>query len=197
MLDIYTLAGRSTGYWAGYFLRTVRTRGGLATARLLLEEKGTSTGFERLKEEGRLDLSMEALVLRAEFRPLFTPAEISKAVERLAAHGYGPAEVGDDVGVPGEPTPDSELEALLARIDAASPADRMDHRDAVVALGPAGREAMRRWLAEEHLPAFAISVLEKLARSDRVAGRAIELYAMRGGRDQKLASAALDRLERR
>lgn len=90
MLDIYSLAGRATGYWAGYFLRSVRKDGGPEAARKLLWKSGTSAGFERLKEEGRLDLSMEALMLRPEFRELFSAEERARASERLAAHGYEP-----------------------------------------------------------------------------------------------------------
>ena len=88
MLDIYQLAGRQTGYWAGYFLRTVRDEGGLATCRKLLGKSGTSEGFERLKKEGRLDLSMEAVMLRPEFGELFSTEELARASDRLAAHGY-------------------------------------------------------------------------------------------------------------
>jgi len=88
MLDIYELAGRQTGYWANYFLRSVRKDGGLEAARKLLWKEGTSEGFERLKAEHRLDLSMEALMLRPEFRELFTAAELARAAERLSAHGY-------------------------------------------------------------------------------------------------------------
>ena len=88
MLDIYSLAGLATGYWAGYFLRSVRKDGGLVAARKLLWKNGTSAGFERLKEEGRLDLSMEALILKPEFRALFTEEELTRAADRLAEHGY-------------------------------------------------------------------------------------------------------------
>ena len=88
MLDIYALAGRETGYWANYFLRSVRKSGGLEAARKLLWESGTSAGFERLKAERRLDLSMEALMLRPEFRELFSEAELTRASDRLLAHGY-------------------------------------------------------------------------------------------------------------
>jgi hypothetical protein len=88
MLDIYELAGRETGYWAGYFLRSVRNDGGIATARKLLWKAGTSAGFERLKAERRLDISMEAVMLRPEFRELFTTQELVRAAERLTEHGY-------------------------------------------------------------------------------------------------------------
>jgi hypothetical protein len=88
MLDIYELAGRQTGYWANYFLRSVRKDGGLGAARKLLWKEGTSEGFERLKAEHRLDLSMEALMIRPSYRELFTEAELARAAERLSAHGY-------------------------------------------------------------------------------------------------------------
>jgi 5-methylcytosine-specific restriction enzyme A len=92
MIDIYSLAGRATGYWANYFLRSVRKDGGLNTARKLLWKSGTSAGFERLQAEHRLDLSMEALMLKPEFRGLFSEVELAMASERLLAHGYRPGD---------------------------------------------------------------------------------------------------------
>jgi hypothetical protein len=92
MLDIYWLAGDATGYWASYFLRGVRNKGGIMEARDLLRKTGTSPGFERLKEEGRLDLSMEAVVIRPEYASLFTSAEIELAHARLIDAGYRPGE---------------------------------------------------------------------------------------------------------
>jgi hypothetical protein len=94
MLEIYKLAGEATrrrrpdgtierGYWANYFLRAVRTHGGRDYARRLLRMQGTTEGFERLKKEQRLDLTMEALVLRPEYAPLFTDVELSIASRRV------------------------------------------------------------------------------------------------------------------
>jgi len=94
MLDIYRVVGEATrrrrldgtfqrGYWATYFLRGVRNHGGPDYARQLLRLEGTSSGFERLVEEGRVDLSVEALVLRPEFAPLFTEDERATASRRL------------------------------------------------------------------------------------------------------------------
>lgn len=68
------------------------TRVGLTEARDLLRKTGTSPGFERLKAERRLDLSMEAVVVRPEYASLFTPSEIELAHDRLADAGYGPGE---------------------------------------------------------------------------------------------------------
>jgi hypothetical protein len=193
MLDIYDVAGKTTGYWAGYFRREVKTKGGLPVARRLLRVSGTSDGFERLKKEHALNLSVEALVLRSEFSSLFSDEERAIARERLAAFGYTPAELGSaKTQVP------AELAALLQRVDAAPTQEaRWDLRNEIVAFGSAGREAMRGWLAIEHLPVLALSALEKLAASDPAAARVIDSYATTGGREHKLAIAALARIRTR
>lgn len=101
MLDVFRLAGEATrrtrsdgttarGYWASYFLRGVRNHGGPDYAHQLLRKEGTTDGFQRLKEEGRLDLTMEALVLRPEYADLFTDEERRVASHRLAEAGYQP-----------------------------------------------------------------------------------------------------------
>jgi hypothetical protein len=100
MLEIFRHAGEATrrrrpdgtvdrGYWASYFLRGVRNHGGLVYARRLLQQQGTMEGFERLKKEGRLDLTVEALVLRPEFRSLFSEQELNVASRRIG--GLQPA----------------------------------------------------------------------------------------------------------
>jgi hypothetical protein len=66
----------------------VRNHGGPDYARQLLRADGTSDGFKRLKEEGRLDLSMEVLVLRPDFAALFTDRDVQTASTRLKAAGY-------------------------------------------------------------------------------------------------------------
>ena len=92
MLGIYSLAGRATGYWASYFLRGVRNKGGVTEAQDLLHKTGTSPGFERLKAERRLDLSMEAIVIKPEFASLFTAQEVETAQRRLDDAAYRPEE---------------------------------------------------------------------------------------------------------
>ncbi len=101
MVDIFRRASEATrkqrpdgtferGYWASYFLRGVRNRGGVAYAHTLLRAEGTTDGFARLTEEGRLDLTMEALVLRPEYHRLFSTTELQAAASRLARAGYQP-----------------------------------------------------------------------------------------------------------
>jgi hypothetical protein len=80
---VYRTTGRETGYWASYFLRTVKRYGGVGAARRLLETKGVSKGLLTLREKDRLDLAMEAIVLRPEYASLFTPEERAIAAARL------------------------------------------------------------------------------------------------------------------
>ncbi len=80
---VYRTAGRETGYWASYFLRTVKQSGGVAAAKRLLETKGLSKGLLKLGEKNRLDLAMETLVLKPEYASLFTDAERAVAARRL------------------------------------------------------------------------------------------------------------------
>lgn len=109
MLDVFRLAGEATrrrrpdgtiarGYWASYFLRGVRSHGGPEYARRLLRMVGTTEGFQRLEEEGRLDLTMEALALRPEYVELFTDTELSIAARRLrGVRPNGPSTTPADV----------------------------------------------------------------------------------------------------
>jgi len=90
MVDIYRRAQAETGYNATYFLQMVSERGGVGAARHLLHSMTVSDGFTALWERHRLDLSVEALVLEAEFDELFTDDERDIARDRLAKYGYVP-----------------------------------------------------------------------------------------------------------
>jgi hypothetical protein len=72
MLDTYELLKRKYRYNASYFLQMVLEHGGVETARRLLRKDDVSGGFTTLWELKRLDLSVEAYVLRPEYAPLFT-----------------------------------------------------------------------------------------------------------------------------
>jgi hypothetical protein len=80
---VYRAAGRETGYWAGYFLKSVKQYGGIGTARRLLERGGVSKGLARLASLNRLDLAMETLVLDPAYALLFTDEERAIATRRL------------------------------------------------------------------------------------------------------------------
>ena len=90
MLDIYKRAYQECKYNASYFIRIVNDRGGLGTARYLLSTDDPQSGFDVLRELGRLDLTVEAQVVKPRFRPLFTENEVSVARRRLDELGYRP-----------------------------------------------------------------------------------------------------------
>ena len=102
MLSLYRRTGVATGYWPSYFLRSVRQDGGLAVAKKLLA-KPTGTGFEKLEEVKRMDLSVEYLVVREHYAHLFTPEELEIARQRLERmplssfpeYSDGPATLGE------------------------------------------------------------------------------------------------------
>ena len=83
MVGIYETARVECRYTATRFLQMLSTKGGLATARALLATDAPSDGFTRLWECGRLDLTVEAHVLKAEFEPLFSESERATARRRL------------------------------------------------------------------------------------------------------------------
>ena len=85
MLDIYERAKSETGYNATRFLQMIRQKGGYQTAVELLSGRVTdvSDGFTHLALKQRLDLSVEGLVLRDEWQPLFDAKLIKNARLRL------------------------------------------------------------------------------------------------------------------
>ena len=64
--------------------RFVLLNGGVAAAKDLVFKPGT-TGLERLTDLGKPELSMEAAMLRPEYRSLFTEAELKEAARRLSS----------------------------------------------------------------------------------------------------------------
>jgi len=84
MMDIYNRARDEAHYNATRFLKMVQEEGGYKTALYLLQAKDTSDGFTALFLRGRLDLTVEALVLQDRWRDLFGDDELAVAKERLA-----------------------------------------------------------------------------------------------------------------
>ena len=82
MLNIYDAAAE-LGYRPTYFLQMVNEHGGVAAAKRLLSGPVAQSGLTRLWELGRLDISMEALVVQERWQPLFSEAERQAARDRL------------------------------------------------------------------------------------------------------------------
>lgn len=88
MIDIYTTAKKECGYNASRFLQMLGAKGGLAAAKQLISKPSGTDGFATLWEHGRLDLSVEAHVLKPEYAELFTEDERRICRERLKQFGY-------------------------------------------------------------------------------------------------------------
>jgi hypothetical protein len=71
-----------------YMLKRLDEEGGLPMAKRVLASSAQQTGLMRLWREERLEISVEALVLRPEFRVLFSADELSEARKRLSVLGY-------------------------------------------------------------------------------------------------------------
>ena len=91
MLDVYHDAKRLAGYNATYFHRMVLDHGGYETACHLLRSSQISSGLAELWQKGRLDISMENVVLQQRFDTLFSDEERDIARRRLTALGFRPS----------------------------------------------------------------------------------------------------------
>jgi hypothetical protein len=92
MMDIYRRAKSEAGYNATRFFQMLTEHRGLETARILLHAGTVSDEYTALWERGRLDLTVEALILdHSEYTPLFTPEERAIARRRLQDYKYAPA----------------------------------------------------------------------------------------------------------
>ena len=87
MLRIYDECTKF-GYHPTIFLGMVHEHGSVETARRLLATEFEQYGFERLWTEGRLDLTVEALVLREPWRSLFALDTLAEAERRLEGADY-------------------------------------------------------------------------------------------------------------
>ena len=88
MLDVYHRARSEAGYNATRFLSMVSDQGGYEAARTLLHAANVSDGYTALWERQRLDLTVEAVILKPEWHDLFSETERNIARERLVAYDY-------------------------------------------------------------------------------------------------------------
>ena len=75
-------------YRPSYFLQMLDNYGAVGTVIKLVTADKFHEGFTKLWEFGRLDLTVEAIMLRSPYRQLFTKEVLDKALERLTALGY-------------------------------------------------------------------------------------------------------------
>jgi hypothetical protein len=77
-------------YTPTYFLQMVQERGAVRTTKDLLASKEPSEGLNTLWHLGKLDMSVEAMVLDTRYESLFTEEERRIARKRLADLDYQP-----------------------------------------------------------------------------------------------------------
>ena len=88
MLSIYERAKDECKYNATRFLQMNTEHGGVQTAKILINAPHISDGFAELWKLGRLDLSVEAVILKLEWESLFSDEERNIAKKRLIEAGY-------------------------------------------------------------------------------------------------------------
>lgn len=88
MMDVYLRALNECDYKATRFLQMLHEHRGLETARILLHGSKVSEGYVALWERKRLDLTVEAVILSADWHSLFSEQEREIARKRLAEYGY-------------------------------------------------------------------------------------------------------------
>ena len=82
------LAKRQAAEKLGVRMRPVTTADALKQAHRYLSSHRVSDGFDILAAKGRLDLTLEALVVDKRFTALFSDDEANNALDRLLSAGY-------------------------------------------------------------------------------------------------------------
>ena len=89
MFGVYRQAKEEAKYNATIFFQMLTDTGGLRTAKTLINAPKPSDGYTALWERGRLDLTVEAVVVEnARWHSLFVPEEVERAQRRLLQYGY-------------------------------------------------------------------------------------------------------------
>lgn len=90
MLNLHSRMGLELDEPSRCLLAMIRKEGGYRTAVILVRREKPSRRFHRLSDQGRLDLSVEALILQPQWNGLFSLAVRIIAYRRLVEHGYLP-----------------------------------------------------------------------------------------------------------
>ena len=88
MMNVYNSALKKCNYKASRFLQMFLEYKGVTTAKMLLSKRDVQYGFTELYLCGCLGLSMEVLVLKPEYKALFTTDELQEAKRRLVDVEY-------------------------------------------------------------------------------------------------------------
>ena len=81
-------ANREKALALGARMRPIDPENALKNAKRMLSGSRVSEGFDALADKGRLELSLEALVVDKRFTALFSDDEANEALTRLLSAGY-------------------------------------------------------------------------------------------------------------
>jgi hypothetical protein len=160
MLDTYEKSVRAINYRPSAFLKLVNELGGVAAARRLLARDEPSDGFTTLRQHHRLELSVEALVLKPKYASLFTEAERARARQRLAEVKYRPSWDSGPKAVP----PTKAAPHPPAQVPVPVPVPPTEAREPLSLSGP----LTVRELAEQ-LDCSPIALIRQLLRAEIMA----------------------------
>lgn len=96
MRNIYRSAKDECNYIATYYPRMLADHGAIGTARRLLSGTDPQAGFTKLWECGRLDITVECLVLNPKSQELFEDHELETAHRKLRLYYYDPKRCAQD-----------------------------------------------------------------------------------------------------
>ena len=88
MHNIYVRAKKEVRYNATIYLQMLHELGGLITAIRLIRADSPSVGYTKLWEKGRLDLTVEALVIQLKWKTLLIEDDVKRARIRLIDYEF-------------------------------------------------------------------------------------------------------------
>lgn len=87
MFNLYNRIKKEVNYTPSLLLNMISKDGGVATAKNLINRKNPSDGYTILWERGRLDLTVESIVLEnPKWHPLFNKETLDIARRRLVQY---------------------------------------------------------------------------------------------------------------
>ena len=87
-LETCRILSRQYHYNPTIFLRMIQESGAVGAAQRLLRTTDVQYGFSKLWELDKLEMSIEAMALKAKYGSLFTPEELATARKRLDKVDY-------------------------------------------------------------------------------------------------------------
>ncbi|MGL4990527.1 MAG: hypothetical protein ACRC57_05060 [Sarcina sp.] len=82
------IAEKECGCKMTRLIQTIEKFGIVRTVQEILRKRRTSDCFDALVEAGRIDLTMEAIIVKAKYAELFTDDEVNSCYELLCENGY-------------------------------------------------------------------------------------------------------------